>query len=199
MTDREYVEKGSYTHPQADGYIALKQYIFIRRDGKRCLLLRFANEFSRTVHGFEVIVTQLSSDGRVIGRSRVPYQNISVASGNTYSPDSGVVVRENCADFRISLVYFVSGDYKYVIKRGHAVAHYDPRGYEVPKTNPARSTQIAVKSVHRNGGIFTLIAVVSTVIIVGLCLVAALSGSGGKKTTAYNGGDVSVCDTAILY
>lgn len=198
MSGREFIEKGSYTHPQADGYVALKQYIFTRREGKRCLLLRFANEYSRTVHGFEVVVTQLSSDGRVIGRSRVPYQNISVSPGNTYAPDSGIVVADNCSDFRISLVYFVSGDYKYVIRHGRAVAHYDPRGYEIPKTNAPRSTQIAVKSVHASGGIFTLIALLSTVVIIGLCIFAAFSGGVGNKTGADTGSAYSVSDCSIL-
>ena len=196
MTDRQFVEKGSYTHPQADGYIALKQYIFMRKDNKRCLLFRFANEFSQTVHGFEIVVTQLSADGRVIGRSRVPYHNISVGTGNTYSPDSGVVVHDNCTDFRVTLVYFVSGCYKYVVKHGHAVAHYDPRGYDIPKTNAARSSQIASKSVYRSGGVFTLIAVLSTIAVVVACVAFTLSQAADSRSMGSS--DISVCDTSIL-
>lgn len=172
MIEREYIEKGGYNHPQPDGYVSLKQYIFVRKDGKRCLLFRFANEFSQTVTGFEIVVTQLSGDGRTLGHSRICYDDLSIRSGDIFAPSSGVVVHENCADFRIRLVYFVSGVYKYSVKRGKAVAHYDPRGYVAPKTRPAKSTQISVSSVFSaTDGVFTAVSVFAILIIIALGLI----------------------------
>lgn len=182
MKEREFVEKGSYNHPQADGAVALKQYMFVRRDGKRCLLFRFANESAHAVSGFEILLTQISSDGRVISRSRVPYPAVTVSSGGTYAPDSGVVVSDKCSDFRVSLVYYVSGDYKYVMKRGRAVPHYDPRGYVPPKTRAATPAQIAVRPMlTAMDRAFSLIALLAVAVLVGCCLVSVLTNMGGPS------------------
>ena len=167
MNDKKYLEKGSYNHHQPDGCVALKQYIIIRKDGNRCLLFRFANEFAHSVTGFEIMLTQISSDGKVLDRSRIPYHGINIVSGHIFAPDLGVVIHENCSDFRITLLSFVSGPYKYVIKHGKPVAHYDPRGYVPPKTRQAKSTQIAVRQmINSTDNIFTISAVIGAAAIV---------------------------------
>ena len=115
MTDKDFIEKGSYTHPTPDGCIALKQYIITKEKGKRCLLLRFVNESAHTISAFEYVITELSSSGKVLGHSRITHTGIAVVSEGTYTPSSGIVVHNNCTDFRIRLVSYVSGAYKYVL------------------------------------------------------------------------------------
>ena len=167
MIDKDYIEKGSYTHPVPDGCIALKQYIFTKQKGKRCLLLRFVNESAHTVSAFEFVVTELSSDGKVLGRSRITHSGVSITSGNTYAPPSGIVVHNNCTDFRIRLVSFVSGVYKYVMKHGRAVAHYDPRGYRISKSKPGVYNYAEVTPINSRGKrVFTLIAAAAIILIV---------------------------------
>ena len=171
MVDYDVIEKGGYNHPQVSGCISLKQYIFLKKNGKRLLMLRFANEFEHKINGFEIILTQLSGDGRVIKRTRIPYYRANVSSGDTFAPDEGIVVLNNCSDFRVKLVYFYSGPYKYVIKRGHAVAHYDPRGYIPEKTKPAKPTQIIVTpKMHILDGSLSFIAVISALLMFGVCI-----------------------------
>ena len=93
------------------------------------------------------MLTQYSVDGEVLDCTRIPYQDIHLPKGHTFTPSSGVVVHENCADFRIGLVSFICGPFKYVIKHGKAIAHYDPRGYVSPKTYPAGSSSLLIKPV----------------------------------------------------
>lgn len=180
MADKEFIEKGSYTHPVPDGCIALKQYIFTKAQGKRCLLLRFVNESVHTVNAFEFVITELSSDGQVIGRSRISHSALSIPCGGTFSPPSGIVVHNNCASFRIRLVYFVSGAYKHVLKHGRAVAHYDPRGYKASRPKPSIYNYVEVTPIYTKGKrVFTLIAAVAVLLV----MFSVISGKYRKSNS----------------
>ena len=171
MVEHDIIEKGGYNHPQVSGFVSLKQYIFIKKNGKRLLMLRFANEFHHKINGFEIILTQLSGDGRVLKRTRIPYHKADVASGNAFAPDEGIVVMDNCIDFRVSLVSFYSGAYKYLMKHGRAVAHYDPRGYAPEKLKPSKPTQISVTPKMRVlDGTMSLIGIIAVVLMIGVCI-----------------------------
>ena len=166
MIDNEFVEKGNYTHTSIDGYIALKQYIFTKKDGKRCLLFRFVNDSVHTVNAFEFVLTQLSGDGRVLGRSRIKYTSLSIPGGGVYVPERGIAVHNSCTDFRIRLVSFVQGVYKYTVKGGRAVAHYDPRGYRAPRKRKNAYSDVEVRSILGLGRkFFALLAVIALIFI----------------------------------
>jgi hypothetical protein len=44
MREDKLISKSEYTHPQVGGFIVVKQYMFYRYQGKKCLMVRFANE-----------------------------------------------------------------------------------------------------------------------------------------------------------
>ncbi len=154
--EKNYIDKGIYSHPQLGGYLTLKQFILIEQDKKRCLLLRFANESDLEINAARFILKQLNSDGEEIGRVDISYKDISIASGAMYSSEQGIVVKKECVDFTVQMVSVVSGDYRYVFENGTVTAHYDRRGYgeRVRKDRKRGSAEISVRSKYKGGGRF---------------------------------------------
>lgn len=129
MKNNSYLEKGFYSHPQIRGYMFLKQFMLIRKASKRCLLFRFENESALEFKAMELTLVQLDAEGNVIEKSKVKYKGLHVRPGALFCPESGVVVSEDCVDFKIKVTSLISGRYKYTPKNGDMVAHYDTRGY----------------------------------------------------------------------
>ena len=66
-----YMEKGYYSHPQIGGYVSLKQFIIYNESGKRCLLLRFSNDYSETVVAFGFVLIEKDAEGKVIAKKKI--------------------------------------------------------------------------------------------------------------------------------
>ncbi len=182
---KNYIDKGIYSHPQIGGYLSLKQFILIEQDGKRCLLLRFANESDFEINAARFIVKQLNADGEEIGRVDIDYRDMAVSAGQMYSPEQGIVVKKDCVDFTVQMVSLVSGDYEYVFKNGVVTASYDPRGYsdKVRKDRKRGSAGISVKQPYRGGGKFYgVIAAVSFILVIGSLIFVIYQSAEGRAT-----------------
>lgn len=166
------VEKGSYNHPQPQGMLTLKQYIFSTNAGKRTLLLRFANESPLELDGFEFVIVELNRRGDVITRHRLFHSDLRIAAGGTYCPTSGVVVSDECADFRIKVISIRSGIYRYTSRRGQLVAHYDRQRRGTTPKNPRHGYTEVRSARSKDGRVFTLIAVIAVLII---CVTSAMA------------------------
>ena len=167
---KNYIDKGIYSHPQIGGYLSLKQFILIEQDGKRCLLLRFANESDFEINAARFIVKQLNAEGEEIGRVDMEYREMDLSAGQMYSPEQGIVVKKECVDFTVQPIWLVSGDYKYVFRNGTVNASYDPRGYgEKQRADRKRgSAGISIRQSYRGGGkIYGVIAAVSFILVIG--------------------------------
>ena len=103
-----YTENGNYNHPQFEGGITLKQYIFAKQNHKSCLLFRFINESPYSITSFEFLLTELGTDGKVISRRKIVQSKLNIIPGEMFSPQESFVVSDGCADFRIKLLSYVS-------------------------------------------------------------------------------------------
>jgi hypothetical protein len=183
-----YKEKGNYNHPQPTGFVAVKQYIFARAGEKRTLLLRFANESPLAVEGFEMLLTELDRQGKVIRKNKITYTDSSIAAGGTYTPPGAIVVSDGCTDFRVQVLSLRSGTYRYTLRRGQLVSHYDKLTSPQKKKRPKHG-YIEVRSVgSRDGKTFALIAAIAIVLI---GITAAMSRYHSKDLSAYGIADTS--------
>ena len=165
-----YLVKGEYTRFQPRGFLAVKQYMFIEQNEKRCLLLRFENEMSLTITEAEISVTQLDAQGNEIGENiDIRYDGISIEAGRTFSTERGIVVDDSCADCRVQVRYVICGNMKYDVKNGQVTGHYDKRGYEaddILKTS-AKKRSSKIKCRYKGGGKFyKLVAIVSLLLVI---------------------------------
>lgn len=176
-----YRDKGNYNHPQPHGLIAVKQYVFATQNGKRTLLLRFANESPLSLDGFEFVVTELDRRGEVLDRHKISHTGISVEAGGTYCPPSGIIVRGECTDFLIKVISVHSGMYRYTQRRGQIVAHYDKQRRSTSSKKPKHG-YTEVKSMRSTDGrVFTLITVIAILII---CITSAMARYHSKDIAA---------------
>ena len=190
--DEKYLAKGIYSHPQVSGYLTVKQYIIIEQDGKKCLLLRFANEAEFVINAAEFMLKQLNSKGEIIETSRVRYDTLSIPAGEMYSADSGIVIANECVDVVVQMVSLVGGKYKYSFKNRVVTVHYDRRGYGERKseTKQRKPNSVTVKkNISDNARSNRLIAFVSVVIIIvalAIIICGRVFGHDDKKQNENN-------------
>lgn len=113
ISEKQYVAKGIYRHPQIGHFVSVKNYIFLRNRGKKYLLLRFSNELDYAVDGLSFEVLQYNTDGEEIARARLDLAGLRIRSHEMYSTETAVEVDEKCADFRVIFLEVRSGKYRY--------------------------------------------------------------------------------------
>lgn len=120
------MEKGIYAHHQTDGFLSVREFIIMasNESNRRCLLVRYANESAFEINCFDFLLTQFDTRGNVIKREKIKYENLAIAPSALYSPEKGIVIEDNCADFTIKMLSIASGRYTYVYRRGQITAHY---------------------------------------------------------------------------
>lgn len=182
------IAKGEYIHPQVKGYLTVKNFMFVRREGKRCVLLRFENEANFRIESFAFTLIQLDAYGKRLGKIKLFYDDVDVPSARTFSPERGIVVNEKCVDFYVQMSYVISGYYKYAFKNGEVSPCYDPLGYERKRYDGAHRLKQKVKArffaknkFHRT---VAVLAVLLVVCAVALGALAAQSKFGKFKSAS---------------
>ena len=185
--DRKILDKGTYTFRQEGAFISAKQYMLIEQDGKKCLLLRFYNSSDMLVNAMEFLLIQLDADGKVIARDRMAYDNVNVRAAKEYALKSGIVIKKDCVNFRVQMLYAVSGEYKYVFRNGQAVQLYDPRGYDPKPGSVSRRSIVSVKRKYaKMGRVHSFVSFIAILLVAAACTLAALGTQDnfGKRPPA---------------
>ena len=121
------VDKGFYNHPQSNSCIFLKQYIIVREDAKKLLLLRFWNAADFVINGMQIVLTQIGADNQVIDTSVVQMDGMKIGPAETYTTVEGIVISDKCVDFRVFVKCVRSGSYEYYERGGKTVPKYRPQ------------------------------------------------------------------------
>ena len=125
MKEDKLISKSEYSHPHVASFISAKQYMMYRYQGRKCLLIRFANEADYTVDSFEFQLVQLDSKGTILGEIKSKCENLHFAPGELFAMEKGIVVDDRCVDCRIHVIKAVSGKYLYTVNRGRVLSiHY---------------------------------------------------------------------------
>ena len=121
---QQRISKGFYQYSQVNNYITVKNYMFLREKGKKCLLIRFVNDADFTVDSMEYVVVQFGSGGQTIDTTRVVCEKMNLAPGAMYASNDSIVVDDYCTDFKIVFSFARSGNYVYTVRDGRVVADY---------------------------------------------------------------------------
>lgn len=150
MNVQQNVAKGFYRYPQINGFISVKQYIFVYEDGKKYLLIRFSNDSDFCTDRIKYRVTRIDIEGDVLGADVYDSGSIVLEEGNTYAPSVPIAVEDRCVDFKLDILEVRSRDYRYHVREGKVETVYVPNGAE----NTARLTrysQVEANVVKRHG------------------------------------------------
>lgn len=121
----QIISKGLYngTQDQASP-MHVREYVFAREKGKKCLLLRFVNNSDVPLTGIEFKLIQKNSDGVKIDESKLSLKDFDCRPGELFSPSVCFFVNEKCIDFDIKIISILSGDYEYRSKNGEYNVSY---------------------------------------------------------------------------
>ena len=185
--NKGYFKKGFYNYAQVAGFPTVKQFIVTENKGKRCLLLRFANETNLTISNICFTLTQYDASGKVIEKSKVKYDKIEFRPETNYSHSKGIVISNECTDFKVDVNYVICGRYKYVNSNNHTVATYDIRGYDTVPFKGAGRSAVEIKKVKIGGSRALAFAATLSLILVLACCVFVVTH---KKSSSGSGYDI---------
>lgn len=171
---QQRISKGFYQYSQVNNFITVKNYMFLREKGKKCLLIRFVNDSDFKVDSMEYTVVQLGAGGQVIDNIRVECKKMNLAPGEMYVSNESIVVDDYCSDFKVVFSRVCSGNYVYTVREGRAVADYTlPEvGLQVGKkkrVRPIKRFTVARKLISRP--IIATLAPIVAVLLAILCVV----------------------------
>ena len=69
MSGYEVISKGTYPRSETDGFVSIVQYLFVRQDGRKFLLLKFSNDSAETATGISCRSDRRAQKGRTSARS----------------------------------------------------------------------------------------------------------------------------------
>ena len=124
MAKYSCIAKGVYQYPQPQKFISANRYMFVEGEARRGLLIRFKNELGYPVDCMDYTVIQLDRLGNTVKTSSVSHRNISFGPRATFMPSEAIPVEEECVDFKVVFHEVISGNYRYTVKRGIAVAEH---------------------------------------------------------------------------
>lgn len=124
MIARQSIAKGFYRYPQINGFISVKQYMFVHEDGKKYLLIRFSNDSDFCADRLKYRITRMDIEGEALGSEVYDSGSIVLEQGNTYSPARPIEVEDRCADFKIEMIEVCSQSYRYHVREGRVVTTY---------------------------------------------------------------------------
>ena len=168
------IARGVYSHSQTSKFVCVKEYMFIRRDGKKCLVTRFCNETPYTLNSIKILLTELDSTGNVIRKSNLSYRSFFAGPDEVFCAGSGIVVSPKCVDFRITVISATSDKYVFKTRRGRVVTFYNKRaGLKVRR--PADKSRPSKTSFRpESPRLAAFLAGVSLILAVGLAIVFVL-------------------------
>ena len=118
-----------YLHPQPDGLVSVKDYLFARVDGQACLLLRWVLETDLPVDRVTFAVRELDPAGELLDTVTVTYEGEDIPRaprGTCFAPERGIEVHERCTDLRVILLEVSSEGYLYTFRGRRTVTDYLP-------------------------------------------------------------------------
>ncbi len=180
--NQQYLSKGFYQYAQIGNPVSVKDYIFIRKDNKKCLLMRFTNNLEYLVNAMEFTVVQMDSAGNILENTKIQYRDILFVPGGTYAQPAGIVVKESCSDFKVIFSKIESGRYAYTASGGYPIVRYS-RDAEKLELGHESGTYIS----HSEGKIrkFGKPYIVAAVAIIAVAAMIGVGAYGAYKNSGY--------------
>jgi hypothetical protein len=202
----QYISKGQYTYTQQSGYVTVKNYIFLEKNGKKCLILRFSND-SAGVEFNEMRFTVVEKDpaGQVIKRTRVEWRGLKFAPGTTYVNEDAIVVDDLCVDFKIEPECLISGQYRYVFDHSGVRVDFIPS--EKKSTDEIDDAdRIYVNSVSRKqygkpklAGLVAFVAILLIFAVAAVGIVSRYKAAEGEQGTSVSENGIIEFSTGMNY
>ena len=146
MRREEIIAKGAYTAPQFSELISVKQFIMLRRQGAKQLLLRLHNDRAEQADTVSFRVKQYDVKGTLLGTETVVERNLKAKPGEDFTPSRPIPLHAACVDFTVEMIYAEYGDYTYRLHGDQLAVTYENRSDLPPFNKRAITRQMHGKS-----------------------------------------------------
>ena len=172
MGKEQIISKGVYSYAQPEDMVGVKQYLFVREnDGKKRLLLRFANNRQEKCSKFAFIVYRLDAKGNILGQDKYESADREFNEKEVFSFDRKILVEEKCTDFKVQMVYARYGNYTYNVEHNNVSVAYSEKN--LATLSQAKSiTKIKPRKIHARSFDMPWIFVVLSMIVLALAFAA---------------------------
>ena len=151
--DLQIISKGLYKGTVDNAFpIEVKEYVFTRKDGQKCLLLRFLNQSRLNVTALNFWLVQKNSFGEQIAKEKISIDKIVDGVSRIFSPTSAITVQEKCVDFDVEMISLFSEEYEYISENGECFIKYHLK--ESKKADSKANKKANKKSDKRKGSSF---------------------------------------------
>ena len=121
----QIVSKGLYRGEVDRSFpVAVKEYVFVRRKGRKCLMLRFINDSSMVISAIDFQLVQKNSEGVEIASKKISLKGLNCGAGEVFSPNDCFYVKDRCVGFEIRMISVFSGGYEYKSANGESYVKY---------------------------------------------------------------------------
>ena len=168
----QFISKGYYAHSQIEGFISVKNYIFVRDQQQKYLLLRLHNLADFIANSLEFTITQLDSTGAVLATTTHFYDQLNFQPNRTFSLPKGIAVNEFCTDFKLNFTRVTSGNFVYRVQGADVAVFYTPvGGKDASEAEPVRTIWSSSIRPLKRGKQFLAVAcgILALVLLFGLC------------------------------
>lgn len=127
----QIISKGLYKGVADNAFpIEVREYIFSRSEGRKCLLLRFFNRSKLNITALNFWLVQKDSCGECIAREKITLSGIYFVTDELFTPNNYYYVQENCVSFDVEMLSAFSGEYEYKAENGEGFIRYSPASRE---------------------------------------------------------------------
>ncbi|MCH5164818.1 MAG: leucine-rich repeat domain-containing protein [Clostridiales bacterium] len=127
MTAVNVLAKKSFPSSANEQLVYVKQFLIVRENGKKFLVLRLVNGRAETVNSVELSVVQCDGDDNELSKStmRVQAPNGGGAAGRPFVPEQKIALEENTVDCRVAVVSATYGNYTYRAGQKNVAVEYN--------------------------------------------------------------------------
>ncbi len=173
MGKEQIISKGKYTLSQPENMVGVKQYLFVRdEDGKKRLLLRFANNRQEKCSKFAFILYRLDAKGNVLGQDKYESADKEFSGNEVFSFDRRIAVEEKCSNFRVQMVYARYGNYTYNVEHENVSVAYSEKNTST-LDNAKSVTKVKPRKINARGfdmpWLFIILAILMLSFVVFAC------------------------------
>ena len=125
MQDCNVISKGSYSEFKFNDFVSVRQYLLVREQGRKYLLLKLSNDGQNEVSTLKLTVRQLDVRGGVIKTESYTYDKVNAKPGAKFVLKDKIPLLEGCVEVGVTLDEAHFGNYTYAIRSNELVVSYE--------------------------------------------------------------------------
>ncbi|MBQ9744211.1 MAG: leucine-rich repeat domain-containing protein [Clostridia bacterium] len=175
MGKENIISKGLYTGVQHPELASVKQFIIIKDNGEKYLLLRMKNDRKEMLNTLSFVLKQYDVKGNVIETRQIIQEGLSVKAGAVFTLENKIKISDACIDFSVEVTSVACGCFTYQSRKGDLIASYGKGNGVAPVDRVSiyrqmgnKTRRMSIRTLKAPGALFISMAVV-------LLIVAAFS------------------------